>query len=78
MAENICEYRALKNLEDSIYCEKLLFFMNHSLGKFDQRDISVELYLEKIAHVIKESTDKFFQLSKRKDVNPEVLDNKSY
>ena len=58
MEENICEYRTLKNLEDSIYCEKFLFFKNHCLGKIDQRDINVDLYPQKIAHVIKESTDK--------------------
>ena len=48
--ENIFEYRSLKKLEDSLYCEKFLFFMNHSLGKIHERDTNAESYLEKIAH----------------------------
>ena len=36
--------------------------MNHSLGKVDERDTNAESYLEKIAYIIKESTDKYFPI----------------
>ena len=40
--------------------------MNHSLGNIDERDTKTESNLEMIAHVIKESTDKYFPYKQRK------------
>ena len=70
IAESIFEYRSLKKLEDSFYCEKFLFFLNHSLGKINEQDSDAESYLEEIAHVIKDSTDKYFPTKQVKRHEP--------
>ena len=44
--------------------------MNHSLGKIIEQDSDAESYLEKIAHVIKDSTDKFFPIKQVKRHEP--------
>ena len=44
--------------------------MNHSLGKIDERDTNTKSYLEKIAQIIKDSTDKCFQIRQVKSQEP--------
>ena len=44
--------------------------MNHSLGKINEKATNVESYLEKIAHVIKESTDEYFPIKQVKRREP--------
>ena len=44
--------------------------MNHSLGKINEQDSDAESYLEEIAHVIKDSTDKYFPTKQVKRHEP--------
>ena len=44
--------------------------MNHSLGEIDERDTDAESYLEKIAQIIKESTDKYIPIMEVKRHEP--------
>ena len=44
--------------------------MNHSLSKIDERDTDAESYLEKIARIIKVSTDIYFPIKQVKRFEP--------
>ena len=66
VVENIYEFRSLKKLEDPLYCEKFLFYLSHSLGKIDEVNTEAEAYLDKVAQLLHDATDKYFPLNKVK------------
>ena len=57
-----CKYRfrCLKKLENTDYSEKFSFYLAHTLGKIEETGRSGEVYITKVAEVIKRVTDKYF------------------